>query len=86
MTTLGNKSIVDEHAAAAEPPGSDDAHPRRLLIIGGGADRCCGTGVLERFAGPCGGTQVWILAPFQEVLADLGDTLSRAGGPGAISP
>jgi len=34
--------------------------PGRLLIIGGGEDRCCGTGVLERFVGLCGGGQARI--------------------------
>ena len=65
-------------------PGSDGAHPRRLLIIGGGADRSCGTGVLERFAGLCGGAQVWILALVgsraNEVLREqLGHGLAVAG-------
>jgi cyanophycinase len=45
---LGNKSTVDEPARAAVPLG-------RLLIIGGGEDRCCGSGVLERFVALCGG-------------------------------
>jgi len=67
---------VDQEPAAAEPPGSDGAHPWRLLIIGGGEDRCCGTGVLERFVGPCGGTQVWIL---REARPGPG----AAGGPGS---
>jgi len=29
--------------------------PGRLLIIGGGEDKCCGSGVLERFVELCGG-------------------------------
>jgi cyanophycinase len=44
---------VDEHAHNAVPAG-------RLLIIGGGEDRCCGTGVLERFVELCGGGQARI--------------------------
>ncbi len=39
---------MDEHAVDAVSPG-------RLLIIGGGEDRCCGSGVLERFVDLCGG-------------------------------
>ena len=38
---------MDEHAGNAVPAG-------RLLIIGGAEDRCCGTGVLERFVELCG--------------------------------
>jgi cyanophycinase len=33
----------------------DGASPGRLLIIGGAEDRCCGTGLLDRFVGLCGG-------------------------------
>jgi cyanophycinase len=44
---------VDEHGAEGEPAG-------RLLIIGGGEDRCCGSGVLERFVELCGGEQARI--------------------------
>jgi cyanophycinase len=40
---------VDEHARDAVSLG-------RLLIIGGGEDRCCGSGVLERFVELCGGS------------------------------
>jgi cyanophycinase len=51
---LGNKSTVDEQAAAGGSPGC-------LLIIGGGEDRCCGTGVLDRFAALAGGEQARIV-------------------------
>jgi cyanophycinase len=44
---------VDEHAGNGVPAG-------RLLIIGGGEDRCCGTGVLERFVELSGGGQARI--------------------------
>ncbi|HET9898185.1 MAG TPA: cyanophycinase [Streptosporangiaceae bacterium] len=57
----------------------------RLLIIGGAEDRRCGAGVLERFAGMCGGDQARIvvittatdqpsqaLAEYQEVFSKLG--------------
>ncbi len=59
--------------------------PGRLLIIGGAEDRCCGTGVLERFAGLCGGPKARIvmvttatgvpgqvLAEYQQVFSKLG--------------
>jgi cyanophycinase len=35
--------------------------PGRLLIIGGAEDRCCGAGVLERFAWLCGGSEARIV-------------------------
>ena len=35
--------------------------PGRLLIIGGAEDKCCGAGVLERFAGMCGGGKARIV-------------------------
>ncbi len=35
--------------------------PGRLLIIGGAEDRCCGTGLLDRFVGLCGGDQARIV-------------------------
>ena len=35
--------------------------PGRLLIIGGAEDRCCGAGVLERFAWLCGGSEAKIV-------------------------
>jgi cyanophycinase len=34
--------------------------PGRLLIIGGGEDKCCGSGVLERFVELCGASQARI--------------------------
>lgn len=39
----------------------DDEAPGRLLIIGGAEDRCCGAGLLERFAEVCGGDQARIV-------------------------
>ena len=63
----------------------DTGGPGCLLIIGGAEDRCCGTGVLERFADLCGGGQARIvvittatgtpdlvLAEYQQVFAKLG--------------
>ena len=44
---------MDEHADNGVPAG-------RLLIIGGAEDRCCGTGVLERFVDLSGGDQARI--------------------------
>lgn len=59
--------------------------PGRLLIIGGAEDRCCGAGVLERFAWLCGGSEARIvvvttatglpgqvLAEYQRVFSKLG--------------
>jgi cyanophycinase len=59
--------------------------PGRLLIIGGAEDRCCGAGVLERFAGLCGGSKARIvvittatgmpdqvLAEYEQVFGKLG--------------
>jgi cyanophycinase len=41
---------------------SDDGVPRgRLLIIGGAEDRCCGAGVLERFAALAGGERARVV-------------------------
>lgn len=40
---------MDEHAGDGAPS------PGQLLIIGGGEDRCCGSGVLERFVALAGG-------------------------------
>jgi cyanophycinase len=51
--TLGNNCVVDEQAQGARSLG-------RLLIIGGGEDRCCGSGVLERFVDLCGGDRARI--------------------------
>jgi cyanophycinase len=39
----------------------DGEAPGRLLIIGGAEDRCCGAGLLERFAELCGGEQARIV-------------------------
>jgi cyanophycinase len=59
--------------------------PGRLLIIGGAEDKCCGAGVLERFAWLCGGSAARIvvittatgvpdqvLAEYQQVFSKLG--------------
>ena len=59
--------------------------PGRLLIIGGAEDRCCGAGILERFAWLCGGGEARIvvittatgvpdqvLAEYQRVFSKLG--------------
>lgn len=59
--------------------------PGRLLIIGGAEDRCCGAGVLERFARLCGGDKARIvmittatglpgqvLAEYEQVFSKLG--------------
>ncbi|HWF79727.1 MAG TPA: cyanophycinase [Streptosporangiaceae bacterium] len=59
--------------------------PGRLLIIGGAEDRCCGAGVLERFAWLCGGSEARIvmittatgipgqvLAEYERVFSKLG--------------
>ena len=63
----------------------DGDDPGRLLIIGGAEDRCCGAGVLERFAEMCGGGQARIvvittatgrpgqvLAEYEQVFRKLG--------------
>lgn len=60
-------------------------HPGRLLIIGGAEDRCCGSGVLERFAKMCGGAKArvvlvttatgqpgQVLAVYEQVFRKLG--------------
>ena len=39
----------------------DGGSPGRLLIIGGGEDRCCGSGLLERFVELCGGDEARIV-------------------------
>jgi cyanophycinase len=39
----------------------DGGSPGRLLIIGGAEDRCCGSGLLERFAELCGGDEARIV-------------------------
>ena len=63
----------------------DGGKPGRLLIIGGAEDRCCGNGVLERFARMCGGSRARIvlittaagrpnqaLAEYEQVFRKLG--------------
>ena len=63
----------------------DGEVPGRLLIIGGAEDRCCGSGVLERFAQLCGGAKARIvvittatgmpgqvLAEYEQVFRKLG--------------
>lgn len=63
----------------------DGGDSGRLLIIGGAEDRCCGSGVLERFAELCGGAKARIvvittatgapgqvLAEYQRVFRKLG--------------
>src|SRR5215472_4535030 len=39
----------------------DGGVPGRLLIIGGAEDKCCGAGVLDRFAEMCGGSKARIV-------------------------
>ncbi len=39
----------------------DGGVPGRLLIIGGAEDRCCGSGVLGRFAQMCGGADARVV-------------------------
>jgi cyanophycinase len=57
----------------------------RLLIIGGAEDRCCGSGVLERFVAECGGGKARIVlittatgAPTQ-VLAEYEQVFGKLG-------
>jgi len=63
----------------------DGDDPGRLLIIGGAEDKCCGAGVLERFAEMCGGGRARIvvittatgrpgqvLAEYEQVFRKLG--------------
>jgi cyanophycinase len=63
----------------------DEGDPGRLLIIGGAEDRCCGSGVLERFAQLCGGAKArvvvittatgmpdTVLAEYEQVFSKLG--------------
>ncbi len=45
----------------AGPPRIGRPRPGSLLIIGGGEDKCCGTGLLDRFVGLCGGDQAQIV-------------------------
>ena len=63
----------------------DGASPGRLLIIGGAEDRCCGAGLLERFAELCGSEKARIVlittatdVP-EEVLADYERVFRKLG-------
>jgi cyanophycinase len=63
----------------------DGGSPGRLLIIGGAEDRCCGAGLLERFAELCGGEKARIVlittatdVP-EEVLADYERVFRKLG-------
>jgi cyanophycinase len=63
----------------------DTGKPGRLLIIGGAEDRCCGAGILERFADLCGGGKARIVvvttatgAPDQ-VLAEYEQVFTKLG-------
>lgn len=57
----------------------------RLLIIGGAEDRCCGSGLLERFVGLCGGEKARIVLVTtatsmpQEVLAEYERVFRKLG-------
>jgi cyanophycinase len=59
--------------------------PGRLLIIGGAEDRCCGAGVLERFADLCGGSKARIVVITtatgvpDQVLAEYEQVFSKLG-------
>ncbi|HEY2553048.1 MAG TPA: cyanophycinase [Streptosporangiaceae bacterium] len=63
----------------------DGGHPGRLLIIGGAEDRCCGSGVLERFVELCGGEDARIVLVTtatgmpDEVHADYERVFSKLG-------
>ncbi len=63
----------------------DGGSPGRLLIIGGAEDRCCGAGLLERFAALCGGEKARIVlvttatAVPEEVLADYERVFRKLG-------
>ncbi len=63
----------------------DGGNPGRLLIIGGAEDRCCGSGVLERFVQLCGAAKArlvlvttatgqprQVLAEYERVFRKLG--------------
>jgi cyanophycinase len=82
---LGNTAswiarIQDE----AEDVDDGDA-PGRLLIIGGVEDRCCGSGLLERFVELCGGDQARLVLVTtasdmpEEVLEDYQRVFSKLG-------
>jgi cyanophycinase len=63
----------------------DGESPGRLLIIGGAEDRCCGAGLLERFAELCGGDQARLVLVTtasdqpEEVLDDYERVFSKLG-------
>jgi cyanophycinase len=48
------------HTQAGHTQAGQAQHGR-LLIIGGGEDRCCSTGLLDRFVGLCGGDRAQIV-------------------------
>jgi cyanophycinase len=63
----------------------DGGSPARLLIIGGAEDRCCGSGLLERFVELCGGDRARIVLVTtatdvpEEVLADYERVFRKLG-------
>jgi cyanophycinase len=63
----------------------DGGSPARLLIIGGAEDRCCGSGLLERFVELCGGDKARIVLVTtatevpEEVLADYERVFRKLG-------
>jgi cyanophycinase len=77
---VGRAAVRDEDQIV-----SSGGIPGRLLIIGGAEDRCCGAGVLERFAEMSGGSEARIvmittatgtpdqvLAEYEQVFRKLG--------------
>jgi cyanophycinase len=85
--------IVDgavQRRRPVEPPRIARPRPGSLLIIGGGEDTCCGTGLLDRFVGLCGGDQAQIVlvtaaagmpgqvhAEYEQVFRKLGVAVTR---------
>jgi cyanophycinase len=63
----------------------DGGDPGRLLIIGGAEDRCCGSGVLERFVQLSGGGKAWLVLVTtatgqpRQVLADYERVFRKLG-------
>jgi cyanophycinase len=63
----------------------DGGSPARLLFIGGAEDRCCGSGLLERFVELCGGDEARIVLVTtatdvpEEVLADYERVFRKLG-------
>ncbi|HTX85078.1 MAG TPA: cyanophycinase [Streptosporangiaceae bacterium] len=63
----------------------DGGSPARLLIIGGAEDRCCGSGLLERFVELCGGDEARIVLVTtatdvpEEVLAEYERVFRKLG-------